>query len=84
LEAELASLSDRAKVSHTKRVCALRSSARYGRLLKETKRGRGIDRQAVAKLERFDGKFGVHSSDDTLTTEDMALDYKQPPRLAGY
>ena len=44
LEAELASLSDLAKVSHTKRVCALRTSARYGRLLKETKAGLTIDR----------------------------------------
>ena len=42
LEAELASLSDLAKVSHTKRVCALRTSARYGRLLKETKRGLAV------------------------------------------
>jgi hypothetical protein len=32
LEAKLASLSDLAKESHTKRVCALRTSARYGRL----------------------------------------------------
>ncbi len=67
LEAELASLSDLAKVSHTKRVCALRTSARYGRLLKEAKQGLAIDRQAVTELERFDGKFVVHSNDDTLT-----------------
>ncbi|MGB4911829.1 MAG: IS1634 family transposase [Candidatus Dechloromonas phosphoritropha] len=44
LAAELASLSDLAKASHTKRVCALRTSARYGRLLKETKAGLTIDR----------------------------------------
>jgi hypothetical protein len=81
LEAELASLSDLAQVNHTKRVCALRSSARYGRLLKETKRGLAIDRQAVAELERFDGKFVVHSNDDTLTAEDMALGYKQQQRV---
>lgn len=81
LEAELASLSDLAKVSHTKRVCALRTSARYGRLLKETKRGLAIDRQAVTELERFDGKFVVHSNDDTLTAEDMALGYKQQQRV---
>jgi hypothetical protein len=81
LEAELASLSDLAKVSHTKRVCALRTSARYGRLLKETKRGLAIDRQAITELERFDGKFVVHSNDDTLTAEDMALGYKQQQRV---
>ena len=77
LEAELASLSDLAKANHTKRVCALRTSPRYGRLLKETKRGLVIDRQAVTELARFDGKFVVHSNDDTLTAEDMALGYKQ-------
>ena len=81
MEAELAGLSDLAKVSHTKRVCGLRTSARYGRLLKETKRGLAIDRQAVTELERFDGKFVVHSNDDTLTAEDMALGYKQQQRV---
>jgi len=81
LEAELASLSDLTEGSHTKRMCALRSSTRYGRLLKETKRGLAIDRQAVAELERFDGKFVVHSNDDTLTAEDMALGYKQQQRV---
>ena len=81
LEAELANLSDLAKANHTKRVCALRTSPRYGRLLKETKRGLVIDRQAVTELERFDGKFVVHSNDDTLTAEDMALGYKQQQRV---
>ena len=81
LEAELSSLSDLAKANHTKRVCALRTSARYGRLLKGTKLGLAIDRQAVAELERFDGKFVVHSNDDTLTAEDMALGYKQQQRV---
>jgi transposase len=81
LEAELASLSDLVEGSHTKRVCALRSSARYGRLLKDTKRGLAIDRQAIVELERFDGKFVVHSNDDTLSAEDMALGYKQQQRV---
>lgn len=48
-------------------MCALRSSARYGRFLKETQRGLAIDWQAIAELERFDGKFVVRSKDDTLT-----------------
>ena len=67
-EAELASLSDLAKVSHTKRVCAWRSSARYGRGLKETKRGRAIDRQAITERERFDGKFGGHTAFSTTNS----------------
>jgi len=81
LEAELASLSDVAKEGHTKRVCALTSSQRYGRLLKQTVQGLEIDAQAVKELERFDGKFVVHSNDDTLTAEDMALGYKQQQRV---
>ncbi len=57
--------------------------ARYGRLLKETKRGTAIDREAVAELERFDGKDfdRAQHDDDTLTAEDMALGYKQQQRV---
>ena len=80
LEAELASLSDQGD-GHSKRMCALRTSARYGRLLKETKKGLAIDTAAIRELERFDGKFVVHSNDDTLTAEDMALGYKQLQRV---
>jgi transposase len=80
LEAELASLSDQGE-GHSKRLCALRTSARYGRLLKETKKGLAIDTAAIRELERFDGKFVVHSNDDTLTAEDMALGYKQLQRV---
>jgi hypothetical protein len=81
VEAELASLADCGERGHSKRVCALRTSARYGHLLKETKRGLAIDRQAIAELERFDGKFVVHTNDDTLSAEDMALGYKQQQRV---
>jgi transposase len=80
LEAELASLADQSK-GYSKRACALRTSARYGRLLKETPKGLTIDRRAIAELERFDGKFVVHSNDDSLTAEDMALGYKQQQRV---
>jgi hypothetical protein len=80
LEAELASLSDRGE-GHTKRMCALRTSSRYGRLLKETSKGLAIDTAALRQLARFDGKFVVHSNDDTLTAEDMALGYKQLQRV---
>jgi transposase len=81
LEAELESLSEAAQEHHSKRVCALRTSARYGRLLKETKHGLALDRQAIAELERCDGKFVVHSNDDSLSAEDMALGYKQQQRV---
>lgn len=80
LEAELVSLSDQSE-GYNKRACMLRTSARYGRLLKETPKGLAVDRKAIKELERFDGKFVVHSNDDTLTAEDMALGYKQQQRV---
>ena len=80
LEAELACLSDQTE-GYSKRACALRTSARYGRLLKETPKRLAINRQAILELERFDGKFVVHSNDDSLTAEDVALGYKQQQRV---
>ena len=40
-----------------------------------------IDRAKVKAAERLDGKFVVHSNDDTLGAEDMALGYKQLQRV---
>lgn len=78
LEAELASLRQVAGEDHSKRACALVSSKRYGRYLRKTKTGLlAVDRSAVREAEKRDGKFVVHSNDDTLTAEDLALGYKQ-------
>lgn len=82
LEAELASLKQCDGEAHSKRACQLRASRRYGRYIKETGHGRLVlDRAAVARAERLDGKFVVHSNDDTLTAADMALGYKQLLRV---
>jgi transposase len=82
LEAELASLRDLPGQGHTKRVCELRASGRYGPYLRITKRGRlRIDRAKIRERKRVDGKFVVHSNDDTLTAEDLALGYKQLERV---
>jgi Transposase DDE domain len=81
IEAELQSLRYLPEEGHTKRVCALRASARYGRYLKDTATGLVLDQQAVQAAERFDGKFVVHGNDDTLSAEDMALGYKQLQRV---
>ena len=63
-------------------MCALRASGRYGAYLKLDKRGNlRVDRAAVRDRERFDGKFVVHSNDDTLSAEDLALGYKQLQRV---
>lgn len=82
LQAELESLRDPTCEGHSKRVCALRASSRYGRYLKLTAKGQlRIDETKVKVALRRDGKFVVHSNDDTLTAEDMALAYKQLQRV---
>ncbi len=35
----------------------------------------------MQRAEKSDGKFVVHSNDDTLSTEDMALGYEQLMRV---
>jgi len=82
LEAELASLKEVKGESHSKRVCQLRASRRYGRYLRLTKGG--LLRMDAAKrraAEQLDGKFVVHSNDDSLTPADLALGYKQLLRV---
>lgn len=83
LEAELASLQDRRDGDgHNKRACELHASRRYGRYLRQLKSGRlKIDKAAVRQAEKRDGRFVVHSNDDTLSPEDMALGYKQLMRV---
>ena len=62
--------------------CELRASGRYGRYIRLTETGRPvINRAKVKAAERLDGKFVVHSNDDTLSAEDMALGYKQLQRV---
>ncbi len=57
----------------------LRSSNRdLGRYLRTTAGGLlRIDRSAVAREARLDGKFLLRTSDPTLSAEDVALGYKQ-------
>jgi len=82
LEAELAVLHDLDSSSYTKRVFELVASRRYGRYLRRTSTGKlRLDRAAVRRAEKHDGKFVVHSNDDTLSAEDLALGYKQLMRV---
>ncbi|MDP3768710.1 MAG: IS1634 family transposase, partial [Dehalococcoidia bacterium] len=68
--------------SHAKRACALLVSGRYGRYLRQTRRGvLKIDRAAIAAEAKLDGKWVVTSNDDTLSAEDLALGYKQLMRV---
>jgi hypothetical protein len=78
LEAVLPALQASRDRAHTKRACALRASERYGRYLRQDRSGRlAVDPAKVRQAERLDGKFVVHSNDDTLTPADLALGYKQ-------
>ncbi len=82
LEAELTSLKDCEGAVHSKRSCQLRASRRYGKYLRTTPTGKlHIDRGAIRRAVRLDGKFVVHSNDDTLTAADLALGYKQLMRV---
>lgn len=82
LEAELTSLKHISKGSHSRRVCELRASKRYGRFLRIDERGRPhINVEKVRSEEKLDGKFVVHTSDDSLTPADVALGYKQLARV---
>ena len=82
LEAELVALEDLDNSSYTKRVFELVASRRYGRYIRRTKKGKlRIDQAAIRRAEKRDGKFVVHSNDDTLSPEDMALGYKQLMRV---
>ena len=82
LEAELSTLRECSAGCHSKRVCQLRASGRYGKYIRLTRSGKAvIDQARVREQERHDGKFVVHSNDDTLNAEDMALGYKQLQRV---
>ena len=82
LEAEIDGLRTQQGASHSKRVCELRASGRYGRYLRVT-RGDAprINQAVVAAAARLDGKFVVHSNDDTLSAADLALGYQQLQRV---
>src|SRR5262245_39361140 len=82
LEAELATLQEVRGESHSKRVCQLRASRRYGRYLRITKGGLlRLDAAKCRSEGQLDGKFVVHSNDDSLTPADLALGYKQLQRV---
>ena len=82
LQAELDTLAAPKRGGHSKRMCDLISSARFGRyLIQVPGTGLMINRSAVADAERYDGKWVVTSDDDTLSAEDLALGYKQLMRV---
>ena len=82
LQTELDTMAELDGEQHTKRICRLRTSRRYGKYLRMTKTGEfRVDKTKIKDAARNDGKFVVHSNDDTLSAEDMALGYKQLQRV---
>ena len=72
---ELKQLPDK---QHNKAVCDLYSHKLYGRYLRQLKDGRlRLNKQAIRDAARYDGKYLLRTSDDTLSVEDIALGYKQ-------
>jgi Transposase DDE domain len=62
---------------HTRAECALRDHPTLGRFIRQTRGGRlAIDRAAIGREERLDGKFLLSTSDPDLSAEDVALGYK--------
>jgi transposase len=77
LEAELATLK-----GHPKRACRLFSSKRYGKYLRKLKSGElRIDRKAVQTHAKRDGLWVIRTNDESLSSEDLALAYKQLMRV---
>jgi transposase len=78
LEERLTALRRTKGQEHTKAHCALRSHPVYGRYLTTTPSGAlRIDRAKLKDEARLDGKYVLRTSDDTLSSEDVALGYKQ-------
>jgi transposase len=78
LEEELKELRQLPGQAHTKAACRLRAHAGYGKYLTQHKDGTlKLNRAAVKAEERYDGKYLILTSDDTLQTEEVALGYKQ-------
>lgn len=55
----------------------LKASGRYGRYLKiSDENNLEIDREAIRKAARMDGKWIIQTNDDTISVEDAAIGYK--------
>ena len=78
LKEKLSSIKRADEKEHTKAICALVSSEKYGRYLTDTRRGLPkIDYGKVREEEKLDGRYLLRTSDDTLSAEDVVLGYKQ-------
>jgi transposase len=75
---KMAVLNKRKSRNHNKAICNLKSHPVYGKYVKELADGRlKIDLKKVKQESRYDGKFLIETSDDTLSLSDIVLGYKQ-------
>ncbi len=78
VEKQVDLINNRRVRSHSKEVCELMSHAVYGKYVKELGDGRlKVDKTKAAGESRYDGKFLIETSDDTLSLEDVVFGYKQ-------
>jgi len=67
-----------------KRICQICASGRYGQYLRLMKTDIAVHyKAALHEQELLDCKVVVHSNDDTLNAEDIALGYKKIQRIKG-
>jgi len=78
IEKKLSAFNNRKSRSHNKAICEIKSHPVYGKYVKELADGRlKIDKGRVAEESRYDGKFLIETSDETLSLRDVVLGYKQ-------
>lgn len=77
LAEELGSLGQASGEAHSRRVCALLASKRYGRYLTQAEDGSiDMDRAKVKRAAQLDGRWVILTNDDTLSAADAAQAYK--------
>lgn len=75
LEDELSTLQQDS--AHTKRACRLRDSLRYGPYLRQTQKGKLVlDRGAIRRAARYDGKYVLMTNDLETDAGELAYGYK--------
>lgn len=78
LQEKLEEINNKRKPARRKAIGELKAHRVYGKYIKELKNGSvRVDRGKLQKERRYDGKYLIESSDDTLTLSDIVLGYKQ-------
>ena len=63
---------------HTKEMCRLRSHKVFGKYLRQLKDGRlKLNKGQIREEEKYDGKYLLKTSDDTLSMKDIVFGYRQ-------